>query len=98
MKRCTGQFTVKQLACLHGGENEKIVAYSSSSVLKLPQDVGYQHGKVVFTGWARGDIIENMLKDRRSADYNDSKFTDVSQARARLNAGRVAVSVTDAWR
>ncbi|XP_056879484.1 patatin-like phospholipase domain-containing protein 6 isoform X2 [Takifugu flavidus] len=39
-------------------------------------DVGYQHGKVVFTGWARGDIIENMLKDHRSADYNDSKFTD----------------------
>lgn len=39
--------------------------------------MGYQHGKVVFTGWARGDIIENMLKDHRSADYNDSKFTDV---------------------
>uniref|UniRef100_H3BYQ9 lysophospholipase n=1 Tax=Tetraodon nigroviridis TaxID=99883 RepID=H3BYQ9_TETNG len=39
-------------------------------------DVGYQHGKVVFTGWARGDIIENMLKDHRSADYNDSKIPD----------------------
>ncbi|KAI1886603.1 hypothetical protein AGOR_G00197510 [Albula goreensis] len=39
-------------------------------------DVGYQHGKVLFTGWARGDIIDNMLKDHRSADYNDSKKTD----------------------
>ncbi|XP_051558378.1 patatin-like phospholipase domain-containing protein 6 isoform X2 [Myxocyprinus asiaticus] len=39
-------------------------------------DVGYQYGKLVFTEWARGDIIENMLKDHRSADYNDSKKTD----------------------
>ncbi|TRY92648.1 hypothetical protein DNTS_007699 [Danionella cerebrum] len=39
-------------------------------------DLGYQHGKLVFTEWARGDIIENMLKDHRSADYNDSKKTD----------------------
>ncbi|KAK7165924.1 hypothetical protein R3I93_005872 [Phoxinus phoxinus] len=39
-------------------------------------DVGYQHGKLVFTEWARGDIIDNMLKDHRSADYNDSKKTD----------------------
>ncbi|KAM9454312.1 patatin-like phospholipase domain-containing protein 6 isoform 2-T2 [Clarias gariepinus] len=39
-------------------------------------DVGYQHGKLLFTGWARGDIIENMLKDHRSADYTDSKKTD----------------------
>ncbi|XP_077936609.1 patatin-like phospholipase domain-containing protein 6 isoform X1 [Gasterosteus aculeatus] len=40
-------------------------------------DVGYQHGKLLFTGWARGDIIENMLRDHRSADYNDSKRTDI---------------------
>ncbi|XP_057187457.1 patatin-like phospholipase domain-containing protein 6 isoform X1 [Triplophysa rosa] len=39
-------------------------------------DVGYQHGILVFTECARGDIIENMLKDHRSADYNDSKKTD----------------------
>ncbi|XP_058627830.1 patatin-like phospholipase domain-containing protein 6 isoform X4 [Onychostoma macrolepis] len=39
-------------------------------------DVGYQYGKLVFTEWARGDIIENLLKDHRSADYNDSKKTD----------------------
>uniref|UniRef100_A0A8C4DSG9 lysophospholipase n=1 Tax=Dicentrarchus labrax TaxID=13489 RepID=A0A8C4DSG9_DICLA len=43
-------------------------------------DVGFQHGKLVFTGWARGDIIENMLKDHRSADYNNSKRTDVRRA------------------
>uniref|UniRef100_A0A8C2I466 lysophospholipase n=1 Tax=Cyprinus carpio TaxID=7962 RepID=A0A8C2I466_CYPCA len=41
-------------------------------------DVGYQYGKLVFTEWARGDIIENVLKDHRSADYKDSKKTDVS--------------------
>ncbi|XP_053471064.1 patatin-like phospholipase domain-containing protein 6 isoform X3 [Ictalurus furcatus] len=39
-------------------------------------EIGYQHGKLLFTGWARGDIIENMLKDHRSADYTDSKKTD----------------------
>ncbi|XP_077460480.1 patatin-like phospholipase domain-containing protein 6 isoform X4 [Stigmatopora argus] len=39
-------------------------------------DVGFQHGKLVFTGWARGDIIENMLRDHGSADYNDSKRVD----------------------
>ncbi|XP_038596380.1 patatin-like phospholipase domain-containing protein 6 isoform X4 [Tachyglossus aculeatus] len=40
-------------------------------------DVGYQHGKVVFGGWSRGDIIEKMLRDRRSADLNESRRTDV---------------------
>ncbi|XP_053869133.1 patatin-like phospholipase domain-containing protein 6 [Malaclemys terrapin pileata] len=29
-------------------------------------DVGYQHGKVMFSGWSCGDIIEKMVKDRRS--------------------------------
>lgn len=43
------------------------------------QDVGYQHGKVVFDGWSRGDIIEKMVKDRRSADFYESKRMDVSQ-------------------
>nr|XP_015204594.1 PREDICTED: neuropathy target esterase-like isoform X2 [Lepisosteus oculatus] len=40
-------------------------------------DVGYQHGKVVFNAWSRGDIIDNMLKDRRSADFNESKKADI---------------------
>ncbi|XP_039369857.1 patatin-like phospholipase domain-containing protein 6 isoform X3 [Mauremys reevesii] len=40
-------------------------------------DVGYQHGKVVFSGWCRGDIIEKMVKDRRSADFYESKRMDV---------------------
>ncbi|KAK6300541.1 hypothetical protein J4Q44_G00286390 [Coregonus suidteri] len=59
-------------------------------------DVGYQHGKLLFTGWARGDIIHNMLKDHRSADYNDSKtktdsctcpgsdFTDLAEIVSRI--------------
>ncbi|KAM4751337.1 patatin-like phospholipase domain-containing protein 6 isoform 4-T4 [Anableps anableps] len=58
-------------------------------------DIGYQHGKLVFTGWARGDIIKNMLRDHRSADYNDGKrtesntcpradFTDLAEIVARI--------------
>uniref|UniRef100_A0A8C0T626 Patatin like phospholipase domain containing 6 n=1 Tax=Canis lupus familiaris TaxID=9615 RepID=A0A8C0T626_CANLF len=41
-------------------------------------DVGYQYGKAVFGGWSRGDIIEKMLTDRRSADLNESRRADVS--------------------
>ncbi|XP_040468486.1 patatin-like phospholipase domain-containing protein 6 isoform X1 [Falco naumanni] len=40
-------------------------------------DVGYQHGKVVFDGWSRGDVIEEMVKDRRAADFYESKRMDV---------------------
>nr|XP_020647244.1 neuropathy target esterase [Pogona vitticeps] len=40
-------------------------------------EVGYQHGKVVFGGWSRGDIIEKMVKDRHSADFYESKRMDV---------------------
>ncbi|MBN3289324.1 PLPL6 esterase, partial [Polypterus senegalus] len=58
-------------------------------------DVGYQHGKVVFSSWKRGDIIDNMLKDRRSADFNDRKkaesgsclpadFTDLAEIVSRI--------------
>ncbi|XP_053712053.1 patatin-like phospholipase domain-containing protein 6 isoform X3 [Synchiropus splendidus] len=39
-------------------------------------DVGFEHGKLLFTAWAQGDIISNILKDHRCADYNDSKRTD----------------------
>uniref|UniRef100_A0A4W4GUF7 Patatin-like phospholipase domain containing 6 n=1 Tax=Electrophorus electricus TaxID=8005 RepID=A0A4W4GUF7_ELEEL len=56
-------------------------------------DVGYQHGKLLFTGWARGDIIENMLKDHRSADYNDSKKADVSPAAFPLSVQSACVCV-----
>nr|XP_005315128.4 patatin-like phospholipase domain-containing protein 6 isoform X1 [Chrysemys picta bellii] len=34
---------------------------------------GYQHGKVMFSGWSRGDIIEKMVKDRCSANFYESK-------------------------
>uniref|UniRef100_A0A670Z9J3 lysophospholipase n=1 Tax=Pseudonaja textilis TaxID=8673 RepID=A0A670Z9J3_PSETE len=40
-------------------------------------DVGYQHGKMVFGGWCRGDIIAKMLQDRHSADFYESKRMDV---------------------
>lgn len=40
-------------------------------------DVGYQYGKAVFGGWSRGDIIEKMLTDQRSADLNESRRADV---------------------
>ncbi|XP_065432585.1 patatin-like phospholipase domain-containing protein 6 [Chrysemys picta bellii] len=40
-------------------------------------DVGYQHGKVMSRGWSRGDILEKMVKDRRSADFYESKRMDV---------------------
>lgn len=42
------------------------------------QDVGYQYGKAVFGGWSRGDVIEKMLTDRRSADLIESRRADVS--------------------
>ncbi|NIG61938.1 hypothetical protein BU61_11356 [Pontoporia blainvillei] len=41
-------------------------------------DVGYQYGKAVFGGWSRGDIVEKMLTDRRSADLNESRRADTS--------------------
>ncbi|XP_032095050.1 neuropathy target esterase isoform X6 [Thamnophis elegans] len=40
-------------------------------------DVGYQHGKLVFGGWCRGDIIEKMVQDRHTADFYESKRMDV---------------------
>ncbi|XP_014394068.1 PREDICTED: neuropathy target esterase [Myotis brandtii] len=40
-------------------------------------DVGYQYGKAVFGGWSRGDVIEKMLTDRRSADLIESRRADV---------------------
>nr|KAF6402105.1 patatin like phospholipase domain containing 6 [Rousettus aegyptiacus] len=40
-------------------------------------DVGYQYGKALFGGWSRGDVIEKMLTDRRSADLIESRRADV---------------------
>ncbi|XP_053907858.1 patatin-like phospholipase domain-containing protein 6 isoform X1 [Cuculus canorus] len=58
-------------------------------------DVGYQYGKVVFDGWSRGGIIEKMVKDRRSADFYESKRMDKSpttspstRTRGRSHRGR----------
>ncbi|KAG2471197.1 PLPL6 esterase, partial [Polypterus senegalus] len=81
-----------------GKFDEIYVRYCQSGKLMLSlfhQDVGYQHGKVVFSSWKRGDIIDNMLKDRRSADFNDRKkaesgsclpadFTDLAEIVSRI--------------
>uniref|UniRef100_A0A8B9RP98 lysophospholipase n=1 Tax=Astyanax mexicanus TaxID=7994 RepID=A0A8B9RP98_ASTMX len=60
------------------GKFDEIYCQDDNCHVLYVQDVGYQHGKLLFTSWARGDIIQNMLKDHRSADYTDSKKTDVS--------------------
>ncbi|KAK2106711.1 Neuropathy target esterase [Saguinus oedipus] len=40
-------------------------------------DVGYRYRKAVFGGWSRGNVIEKMLTDRRSADLNESRRADL---------------------
>ncbi|KAL8168620.1 UNVERIFIED_CONTAM: Neuropathy target esterase [Gekko kuhli] len=66
-------------------------------------DVGYQHGKVVFDGWCRGDIIEKMVQDRHSADFYESKrmdvlmcpsagFTDLAEIVSRIEPAKSYVS------
>uniref|UniRef100_A0A8C2I4Q7 lysophospholipase n=1 Tax=Cyprinus carpio TaxID=7962 RepID=A0A8C2I4Q7_CYPCA len=48
-------------------------------------DVGYQYGKLVFTEWARGDIIENVLKDHRSScTCPSADFTDLAEIVSRI--------------
>ncbi|XP_072104198.1 patatin-like phospholipase domain-containing protein 6 isoform X2 [Mobula birostris] len=58
-------------------------------------DLGYQYGKVVFGNWSRGDIIDKMLKDRKSVDYYEIKkknafmssnaaFTDLAEIVSRI--------------
>uniref|UniRef100_UPI00398E3CDF patatin-like phospholipase domain-containing protein 6 n=1 Tax=Pristiophorus japonicus TaxID=55135 RepID=UPI00398E3CDF len=58
-------------------------------------NVGYQYAKVVFGGWGRGDIIDKMLKDRKSVDYYEIKkknafmssnaaFTDLAEIVSRI--------------
>ncbi|XP_055520046.1 patatin-like phospholipase domain-containing protein 6 isoform X2 [Leucoraja erinacea] len=58
-------------------------------------NLGYQYGKVVFGNWNRGDIIDKMLKDRKSVDYSEIKkknafmssnaaFTDLAEIVSRI--------------
>ncbi|XP_059495822.1 patatin-like phospholipase domain-containing protein 6 isoform X5 [Stegostoma tigrinum] len=58
-------------------------------------NVGYQYGRVVFSSWNRGDIIDKMLKDRKSVDYYEIKkknafmssnaaFTDLAEIVSRI--------------
>lgn len=61
-------------------------------------DVGYQHAKLIFSSWSRGDIIDKMLKDRRSADFYDGTkkmdvyatagFTDLAEIVSRIEPAK----------
>uniref|UniRef100_A0A8C3HHC7 lysophospholipase n=1 Tax=Chrysemys picta bellii TaxID=8478 RepID=A0A8C3HHC7_CHRPI len=56
-------------------------------------DVGYQHGKVVFSGWSRGDIIEKMVKDRRSVlTCPSAGFTDLAEIVSRIEPAKSYLS------
>uniref|UniRef100_A0A670KBR6 lysophospholipase n=1 Tax=Podarcis muralis TaxID=64176 RepID=A0A670KBR6_PODMU len=56
-------------------------------------DVGYQHGKVVFDGWCRGDIIEKMVKDRHSVLMCPSAgFTDLAEIVSRIEPAKSYLS------
>ncbi|XP_060711258.1 patatin-like phospholipase domain-containing protein 6 isoform X1 [Hemiscyllium ocellatum] len=63
-------------------------------------NVGYQYGKVVFGSWSRGDIIDKMLKDRKSVDYYEIKkknafmssnavFTDLAEIVSRIEPPKI---------
>uniref|UniRef100_A0A8C0IUR6 lysophospholipase n=1 Tax=Chelonoidis abingdonii TaxID=106734 RepID=A0A8C0IUR6_CHEAB len=56
-------------------------------------DVGYQHGKVVFSGWCRGDIIEKMVKDRRLVlTCPSAGFTDLAEIVSRIEPAKSYLS------
>ncbi|KAM4749158.1 patatin-like phospholipase domain-containing protein 6 [Rhinophrynus dorsalis] len=51
-------------------------------------DVGYEYGKLIFTEWHRGDVIEEMLQDRGAPEFYQrqegvgglaSGFTDLAE-------------------
>ncbi|NXH14585.1 PLPL6 esterase, partial [Bucco capensis] len=67
------------------------------------QNVGYQHSKEVFYSWSQGDTIEKMVKDRRSADFYESKqmdllmcpsaaFTDLAEIVSRIEPAKPCLS------
>ncbi|XP_078387254.1 patatin-like phospholipase domain-containing protein 6 isoform X3 [Cetorhinus maximus] len=69
-------------------------------------NVGYQYGKVVFSSWSRGDIIDKMLKDRKSVDYYEIKkknafmlsnaaFTDLAEIVSRIEPPKSYIVADD---
>ncbi|CAH2316920.1 patatin-like phospholipase domain-containing 7 isoform X1 [Pelobates cultripes] len=63
-------------------------------------DVGFQHGKTVFTVWSRSSVIEKMLKDRqdtcksKTSDLNtcpNASFTDLAEIVSRIEPVKAAV-------
>ncbi|XP_072255834.1 patatin-like phospholipase domain-containing protein 6 isoform X2 [Pyxicephalus adspersus] len=56
-------------------------------------DVGYEYGKLIFTEWHRGDVIEKMLQDKRSPEIDQPHqggaggapgFTDLAEIVSRI--------------
>ncbi|XP_072300212.1 patatin-like phospholipase domain-containing protein 6 [Eucyclogobius newberryi] len=71
-------------------------------------EIGYQHGKLLFAGWAREHVIQNMLKDHRSDDYDDSKksdsctypdadFTDLAEIISRIEPVQISQKASLRW-
>lgn len=46
--------------------------------MTLVQDVGYEYGKLIFTEWRRGDVIEKMLQDNSSPEIDQPHQGGVS--------------------
>ncbi|XP_053318151.1 patatin-like phospholipase domain-containing protein 6 isoform X2 [Spea bombifrons] len=56
-------------------------------------DVGYEYGKLIFTEWHRGDVIEKMLQDRTATEFYQCQerdtgmvpgFTDLAEMISRI--------------
>ncbi|KAM8972450.1 patatin-like phospholipase domain-containing protein 6 [Pelodytes ibericus] len=56
-------------------------------------DVGYDYGKLIFTEWRRGDVIEKMLQDRSAPEFYQRQegntemvpaFTDLAEIISRI--------------
>ncbi|XP_053329786.1 patatin-like phospholipase domain-containing protein 7 isoform X2 [Spea bombifrons] len=63
-------------------------------------DVGFQHGKTVFSVWGRSGVIDKMLKDRqdtsksKTSDLNtcpNASFTDLAEIVSRIEPVNTAV-------
>ncbi|XP_069465898.1 patatin-like phospholipase domain-containing protein 7 [Ambystoma mexicanum] len=63
-------------------------------------DVGYQHGKTVFSVWSRSGVIDKMIQDRqdtgksKTSDLNtcpNASFTDLAEIVSRIEPVKTAV-------
>ncbi|CAH2273527.1 neuropathy target esterase isoform X4 [Pelobates cultripes] len=67
-------------------------------------DVGYEYGKLIFTEWHRGDLIEKMLKDRSTPEFYQHQersdevvpgFTDLAEIVSRIEPAASQKSFTE---